>query len=316
MLTEAKEEINQKDDETHDLTPEEAFDEAFREAIEENQENKQEEHKSEDDKEEEVSEDSQETPPQEAVGESEDKAQQDEKVVEEKSKKQPDEHKEEAPAKAFDEEAKEEQPREEEKPDFSPLFMNLENDIADPKLKKEISEFAEEMDTSAKFVTTMTTIMGNRLANYVNESFKTLIDKLNPYLEATRKQIESDHQTAVRQVHQDFDSLKNNEDVVTWIKEQPKYLQKGYMETYQNGDAGDVVDLLTRYKKDRGTDEQNKSDDLSKKREEKAQAKAKVQEKIENLSAVKTKDRPVQTRQKSINSDDFGAVFDEIVSRK
>jgi hypothetical protein len=301
-------------EEEKELTPDEIFEQSFGELTDnpEEKEEKQEEEKEESSTEEEK------TSTEEETIEDSTKTE----VKSEEKTQQETSHKEEPPAKAPPKEkAKEEKQEErqerttEEQKDFDPniLFEGLENDVADPELKKELAEFADSMDTNAKYAQTIAKIVGKRIVDYTNQSFKTLIDKLTPYLEATVKQIEKEHASSVRERHQDFDDLKENEDVEVWIKEQPKYLQKAMLETFKKGESKDVVDLLDSYKKDRGLIKPAKEEEED---PVKANNKKKIRDKIDNLSVVKTKASPVHLAQKATNQDDFEGAFDEIASSK
>ena len=314
-----KEEIKEEAKKEEDLTADEIFDKAFGDAIEEEPEADPTDKKEEETLKTEIEDKSlkgeEAKPPEEVINQDETKA---EVKSEEIVQREKEDIKQEPPAKAQEETAKKTppEPKKEEKPvDFSLLFKGWENDIEDPELKKELLEFAEEADSNAKYVNTATTIIGKRLVNYVNESFKILIERMIPYFEATAKQIEKGHISAIRGAHEDFDNLKDNKDVTVWIKEQPSYLQKSLMDVYTKGEAEDVIDLLSRYKKDRGlgikTDEA-----IVQGKERKDEIKNKVQETIDNLSAVKTKDRPIHIKQKSNNTEDFDAAFEEAASRR
>jgi hypothetical protein len=309
---EQKEEaIEEKKEEEKELTPDEIFEQSFGELTDDT-EGKTEETK-ESDKEE--------TTTEEETISTEEGTIEDESKAEDKPEEKTQQeavHKEEPPAKApVKEKAKEEQQeeRQEEKTektvdfDAGVLFEGLENDVTE----KDLVEFAGEMDTNAKYAQEIAKMVGKRIINYTNQSFATLIDKLKPYLEATVKQIEKEHVSSVRERHPDFNSLKENEDVEVWIKEQPKYLQKAMMETFKKGESADVVDLLDSYKKDRGLVKPAKEEEED---PAKANNKKKIRDKIDNLSVVKTKASPVHLAQKANNQDDFEGAFDEIASSK
>jgi hypothetical protein len=329
---ENKEDLSKKEtkEEEKELTPDQIFEQSFAEIAdkkEETEEKTTEETEEKEDlkKEEKTTEEEKKTSTEEETIEDKTKA---EVKSEEKTQQETEHKEEEPPAKAPPKEKAKEEPKKEVKEkeqekateetkefDASVLFEDLEKDVTDPELKKELVEFAESMDTNAKYANTIATIVGKRIVAYTNQSFKTLIDKLTPYLNATVKQIEKEHASSVRERHQDFDDLKNNEDVEVWIKEQPTYLQKAMMETYKKGEAEEVIDLLNRYKKDRGLVKQ-----AEKKVEEedpaKANQKKKVKEKIDNLSVVKSKDRPVHLQQEVTDQEDFEGTFDKIASSK
>lgn len=208
-----------------------------------------------------------------------------------------------------------EPPRQPEKVDYSIIFRGLENDITDDKEKEEYVNFLKDSEELGRFAQTTNELVGKRLINYVNESFKVLVDRLTPYLEATRKSIEQSHATSIMAKHPDYQNVKG--DVLTWIKEQPKYLQKSLMAVYNDGEPEDVTDMLDRYKKDRGLLEKKPEEPAQPQPDpEKEKAKAKIKEKIDNLSVVKTKDRPVSAQGARPLAEDFDQAFDEAVATK
>jgi hypothetical protein len=318
-IVDDKKEEESKDttkEEEKPLTPDEIFEAQFGELIaeEDKAEEKPPEELEEEPKEKDkTSDDGKESSEEETIeGKEEAKPKPDEKVQQETEHKE-----EEPPAKApkkekVEQEVKEEKQEkiQEETKDFDPnvLFEGLENDVTE----KELVDFAGEMDTNAKYAQEIAKIVGKRIVDYTNQSFKTLIEKLTPYLQATVKQIEKEHASSVRLRHQDFDDLKENSDVEAWIKEKPKYRQKSMMETFKNGDSEDIADLLDDYKKDRGLIKPVKEEEDP----VKANNKKKIKDKIDNLSVVKTKASPVHLSQEAINQEDFEGTFDKIASSK
>lgn len=326
---EIKEEVETKEEEV--LSPSDIFDQVFSEAtdsLEKGEADKGGEEKDEvevegkeankdddtatdrGDKGEAATEDKQEA--SRARDDSEDKAQQGETKAE-----QP-------PVKAPEKEAAEEPPRVEKKEeppapvDLSSLFAGWENDIDDPELKKEITEFKSEGDAVSKYVDAATTVIGKRVLTYVNKSFEILVEKITPFLEATAQQMRKGQASEISQAHNDYDDLKKSGQVLEWIKEQPRYLQKSLTEVYESGSPEDVIDLFARYKREKGIGgaAAPAEEDHAQKDEAKAQAKAKIKDKISNLSAVRTKDRPVSIRQKTTNQDDFDSSFEEAAARR
>jgi len=218
-----------------------------------------------------------------------------------------------------------EQRREPEPVDYSLFFKGLENDINDAEIRKQYVDFTSDSEDLGNFVQTTSQLVGMRLINYVNESFKVLVEKITPYLEATRKSIEQQHSSSISEKHPDYRAIK--EDVLGWIKEQPKYMQKSLMSVYDNGEPEDVVDMLNRYKKDRGLlakqeepahePEKPKDEETEKKELEKQKAQEKIDAKVENLAAVKTKNRPISPQgARSMPAEDFDDAFEEAVTSK
>jgi hypothetical protein len=216
-------------------------------------------------------------------------------------------------------EEREERPPERKKeppPDYSLLFKDIERDISDETLKKELAEYETDMDAVSKFEGIKRELVAKRVVNYVNESFKVLIDRLQPFMEASAKSIEKGHFATIEANHKDFRELRDSGEVINWIKEHPRYMQKPMIDTYERGDAEDVVDLLTRYKTDKGLLKKEEPPPVHDEKKEEAQRK--IDEKIKNLSAVRTKNAPIHVSDKkqAAGAEDFEGAFDEASSFK
>jgi hypothetical protein len=82
------------------------------------------------------------------------------------------------------------------------------------------------------------------------------------------------------------------------------------MKVYENGEPPDVIDLITRYKEAKGLHKKEEPDpQLDKKNE----TQKKIDEKVANLSAVKTKTGPINVsdRKPKAGAEDFDGAFDE-----
>ena len=173
------------------------------------------------------------------------------------------------------------------------------------------------MDAISKFEGIKRELVAKRVVGYVNESFRVLIERLQPFMEASAKSIEMGHFSTIEGAHKDFRTLRDSGEVVNWIKEQPRYIQKTMMDVYEKGDAEDVVDLLDRYKEAKGLNKKAEpptppNNDIQ------DEGQKKIDEKIKNLSAVKTKSGPVHISDKrqQAGADDFDGAFDEASSSK
>lgn len=218
-------------------------------------------------------------------------------------------------------EEKKKEEREDKSVDYSLFFTGLENDITDPEERKAYQELLKDSEDVGKFTVRTAELVGHRVIGYVNESFKVLVDKLAPFIEATRKQMEQSHRSAISVKHADYEELRESKDVAAWIDEQPRYLQKAMKAVFKDGEPEEVIDLIDRYKKDRGIGQKKEEEKTAVVDAEKEKAKSekerKIQEKIDNLSVVKTKDRPVSAQgTRSLPADDYDSAFDEAAGTK
>lgn len=74
---------------------------------------------------------------------------------------------------------------------------------------------------------------------------------LAPVFETTQRLQVNAHLDAVRQVHPDLDTVR--EDLKTWIAEQPEFVRPAYEQVAAKGSAKEVIELINFYKQSRGT---------------------------------------------------------------
>jgi hypothetical protein len=101
-----------------------------------------------------------------------------------------------------------------------------------------------------------------------------LLGPLVASLEAER------HKTAVATAHPDFEAIASDPDLLAWIEEQPAFIASSLSRVVDTGTAEEVIELLDRYKKDRGRQR-------AAAREEKSRAAA--ERKARDAAAVKSR---------------------------
>lgn len=74
---------------------------------------------------------------------------------------------------------------------------------------------------------------------------------LAPVFETTQRLQVNAHLDAVRQVHPDLDTVRD--DLKTWIAEQPEFVRPAYEQVAAKGSAKEVIELINFYKQSRGT---------------------------------------------------------------
>jgi len=112
------------------------------------------------------------------------------------------------------------------------------------------------------------------------------------------------HRSAMAAAHPDFESLADDPDLHAWIDEQPGYIARSLRQVADHGSAGEVIDLLDRYKRDRG-----RSAAKARAQEDKAQAERKAQQ----ATAVRSKSAGPPKEQPS--ADDFAGAWAEAVRK-
>ena len=136
------------------------------------------------------------------------------------------------------------------------------------------------------------------LAEVVRKETKRLMEPLVAAIEAER------HRSAVAAAHPDFERLAGEPDLQAWIEEQPDYIARSLRDVVERGTAGEVIDLLDRYKQERG-----KKSARAKAEQNRAQAERLAQEAtaVRSKSAGPPKEKP--------SADDFAGAWAEAVSK-
>lgn len=117
---------------------------------------------------------------------------------------------------------------------------------------------------------------------------------------------QASHFDAIRQGHADFETHRDSGAILKWIEAKPKYLQASLKQTYEQGSAEDVVDLITDFKRENNiTESVIESPDPQKV----VDLNAKKAEKKQNLTAPTGRRGAVQLTQPA--TDDFEGAFDE-----
>lgn len=118
------------------------------------------------------------------------------------------------------------------------------------------------------------------------------------------------HFSAIREAHSDFETYRDNGSILKWIETKPKYIQDAMKATYAEGEAGDVVDLISDFKKENGLLKENNESASS---DAIAEANKRKAEKKQNLTAVVTKHTSVNTSHAPASG--YEEAFDEAASR-
>lgn len=139
---------------------------------------------------------------------------------------------------------------------------------------------------------------GQSLSEVVRTEAMRLMEPLWASIEAER------HRSAVAAAHPDFEQLAADPDLSAWIDEQPDYIARSLRDVADHGSAGEVIDLLDRYKQERG-----KKTARAKAERDMADAARKAQEAtaVRSKSAGPPKEKP--------SADDFAGAWAEAVQK-
>lgn len=115
--------------------------------------------------------------------------------------------------------------------------------LVPPKSDEDISNWAKEYPDVAGIVETI-----------AEKKAKEMFDKANIQLEELNKaKEETTRRTAeneIKEVHKDFDKLRDSDEFHEWVEEQPKWVQNALYEN--TDDAKSVIRVLDLYKIDKG----------------------------------------------------------------
>lgn len=116
------------------------------------------------------------------------------------------------------------------------------------------------------------------------------------------------HESTIKSSHPDFEALRDNGELKKFVDGLPdgddKARFQGY---YDNGTAEEVIALIDSYKESKGQKSPQAEKEATK--EEKAS-------KITNLTAVKSKSRPIDVSKKTGKAESFEDAFDEAIGAK
>jgi hypothetical protein len=136
----------------------------------------------------------------------------------------------------------------------------------------------------------------NELLKY---AFTEVAKQLQPLLETVEVLSNRTHLTDLREKVNDYDTVRDK--VVSWVEEQPTYLQTAYKQVIQQGTADEVADLISRYRQATGDAAKGTSQ------------KPKVVELSDHAKKAAEELAPVDTKRSVIPQDepsDFDSAFD------
>lgn len=188
--------------------------------------------------------------------------------------------------------------------------------------KKQLEEYEKDFDTVSKMEGLKRSLEMKKLRKEMDD-WKADIDKkqsdidkkltdqgsrLSPVVEKHQTDVAESHFNTIKTAHDDYETYRDDGSITTWIESKPKYLQPALKETYSNGTAEDVIDLISDFKKDNNIQTEASTDTS----------------KVVNIDTKKAERKQaltsVETRRSAVNAgkalvDDFEGAFEEAVKK-
>ena len=127
--------------------------------------------------------------------------------------------------------------------------------IIPPKSDEDIAEWANNHPDVASIVETIAAKKAQEMFDKADSRLKEL-DAIN--VQATRKTAENQ----IREVHADFDDLRDSDSFHDWVEEQPKWVKDALYEN--SDDPMSVVRVIDLYKVDNGMDTRGRKSNTKK----------------------------------------------------
>ena len=169
--------------------------------------------------------------------------------------------------------------------------------IVPPKSDEDIAEWANNHPDVASIVETIAAKKAQEMFDKADSRLKEL-DAIN--VQASRKTAENQ----IREVHADFDDLRDSDTFHDWVEEQPKWVQDALYENSE--DARSVVRVIDLYKSDKGMTKEGK------KAKTKAAASAVVKSSKADLDAEETQGTLKESDVKRMSAQEFEKREEEI----
>ena len=169
--------------------------------------------------------------------------------------------------------------------------------IVPPSSDEDIAEWANNHPDVASIVETIAAKKAQEMFDKADSRLKEL-DAIN--VQASRKTAENQ----IREVHADFDDLRDSDSFHDWVEEQPKWVQDALYENSE--DARSVVRVIDLYKSDKGMTKEGK------KASTKAAASAIVKSSKASVDAEETQGSIKESDVKGMSAQEFEKREEEI----
>ena len=202
---------------------------------------------------------------------------------------------------------KAQEPKQEPKQEKKDTIQNLYDSLTDEQ-KESIKEYDEEFDIVSKMEGMKRDIALKRLREDIDAFKAEILSQLAPtqdFIKESKEEREvrlrDEHFGKIAKEHPDYEKYRDDGSIIKWIETKPRYIQKSLLETYKQGTADDIVDLLTDFKTENNITVAERTPDVKKEQKKKA------------MAAVTSKRGAVNASMTV--PDDFEGAFEEAINR-
>ena len=168
-------------------------------------------------------------------------------------------------------------------------------------------EFVRELEQEAP---TVHKAVSRLLQKQRQEIESAVAARINPISQTQEQRARDEHFSAIRAAHADLDDLRD--DLTGWVRQQPSYLRAAYEPVLAQGNTGDVIDLISRFKESTGRGQPKQSEAEKKPNTQQSRR----QQQLEDSVAVRSRAPATSLRSAGSSSpDDFGSAFEEAAAR-
>ncbi|HPE06234.1 MAG TPA: hypothetical protein PLW50_00780 [Smithellaceae bacterium] len=169
------------------------------------------------------------------------------------------------------------------KPSGKSLYESFRDSLT-PEQKEELDEYERDFDIVSKMEGLKRDKAMEAFENRLKQFQDEILSKLTPAQELFTKvadereaQLKEQHFGTIAGAHPDYEKYRDDGSILKWIESKPGYLRKGMLDVYQAGEAQEVADLISDFKKENNIEQSQSSAnsqvvDLQSKREAKRQA--------------------------------------------
>ena len=130
-------------------------------------------------------------------------------------------------------------------------------DSLTPEQKAELDEYEADFDIVSKMEGLKREKAMEAFEKKLQQFQEEILSKLTPaenllsQVAVEREvQLKEKHFGSISGVHPDYEQYRDDGSILNWIESKPGYLKKGMLETYQQGEASEVADLITDFKRE------------------------------------------------------------------
>ena len=188
-------------------------------------------------------------------------------------------------------------------------------DSLTPEQKEELDEYERDFDVVSKMEGLKRDKAMEAFEQRLKQFQDEILSKLTPAQELFTKvadereaQLKEQHFGTIAGAHPDYEKYRDDGSILKWIESKPGYLQKGMLDVYRAGEAHEVADLITDFKKENNIEQIKASADsqvvdLQSKREAKRQAMQSVTGRRGSVNAA------------TVVASDFEGAFEEALNK-